>query len=233
MLLELDVPYEGKELAARLQRDYMILSNIPSMVTIFDMNGHVLHQNRSSVGYMGYLVGQGLSMRQQSRPQHQALTSNISPSSGRKLKAPRRGSRARFSFLRPRSPAPSRETNADSVNQGSQQHSPVPHAASTLPVSTNLMRRVQSLLVRDMAAPSIASGEWSPGLEAGDLTAVPALQRLFLLDRDKLVDLMAALAEGKDWRGLVRMPRTLLPEHEDEDRGEDLDQVDEDTNREE
>ncbi|GIM15225.1 hypothetical protein Vretimale_18013, partial [Volvox reticuliferus] len=79
----------------------------------------------------------------------------------------------------------------------------------------------------------IASGEWSPGLEAGDLTAVPALQRLFLLDRDKLVDLMAALAEGKDWRGLVRMPRTLLPEHEDEDRGEDLDQVDEDTNREE
>ncbi|GFR48459.1 hypothetical protein Agub_g10362, partial [Astrephomene gubernaculifera] len=47
MILELDVPYEGKELAARLQRDYLMLSNIPSIVTMFDMAGRVLHQNRS------------------------------------------------------------------------------------------------------------------------------------------------------------------------------------------
>ncbi|KAG2499612.1 hypothetical protein HYH03_002551 [Edaphochlamys debaryana] len=39
MILELDVPYEGKELAARLQRDYMCLSHIPSIVTMFDVNG--------------------------------------------------------------------------------------------------------------------------------------------------------------------------------------------------
>lgn len=39
LLLELDVPYEGCELAARLQRDYLVLSNIPSMVTIFDCSG--------------------------------------------------------------------------------------------------------------------------------------------------------------------------------------------------
>ncbi len=42
MVLELDVPYEGKELAARLHRDYMILSSIPSIVTMFTMDGWVL-----------------------------------------------------------------------------------------------------------------------------------------------------------------------------------------------
>ncbi|GIL67695.1 hypothetical protein Vafri_21022 [Volvox africanus] len=199
MLLELDVPYEGKELAARLQRDYMILSNIPSMVTIFDMDGHVLHQNRSSVGYMGYLVGQGLSMRQQSHPRHQALSTDIPQGSGRKLKSPRRrGSRAPFSFLRPRSPAPSRKASTDSLKHADAlQQSPVPLGSSTPPISVNLMQRVQSLLVRDMAAPTAPPGNWGPGPKATDLAAVPALQRLFLLDRDKLVDLMGALAEGK------------------------------------
>ncbi|PNH07662.1 hypothetical protein TSOC_005838 [Tetrabaena socialis] len=39
MVLELDVPYEGKELAARLQRDYMVLSGIPSIVSMFDFSG--------------------------------------------------------------------------------------------------------------------------------------------------------------------------------------------------
>ncbi|GLI68466.1 hypothetical protein VaNZ11_012892, partial [Volvox africanus] len=220
MLLELDVPYEGKELAARLQRDYMILSNIPSMVTIFDMDGHVLHQNRSSVGYMGYLVGQGLSMRQQSHHSHQALSTDIPQGSGRMLKVPcLRGSCAPFSFLRPSSPAPSREANIHSVKQaaGAQQQSPAPLESSNPPISANLMQRVQSLLVRDMAAPGAPPGNWEPGLKGTDLAAVPALQRLFLLDRDKLVDLMGALAEGKEWRGLVRMPCTLLPEHAGED----------------
>lgn len=39
LILELGVPYEGKDLASRLQRDYMILSNIPSIVTMFDLSG--------------------------------------------------------------------------------------------------------------------------------------------------------------------------------------------------
>ncbi|GFR52030.1 hypothetical protein Agub_g14419, partial [Astrephomene gubernaculifera] len=83
MLLELDVPYEGKELAARLQRDYLILSNIPSMVTIFDLSGNVLHQNRSSVAFMGYLVGAGLSRRAtQQQYQQQLQAGNSSRSSG-------------------------------------------------------------------------------------------------------------------------------------------------------
>lgn len=48
MVLELDVPYEGKELAARLHRDYMILSSIPSIVTIFTMDGWVyLHETKA------------------------------------------------------------------------------------------------------------------------------------------------------------------------------------------
>ncbi|KAG2492758.1 hypothetical protein HYH03_008923 [Edaphochlamys debaryana] len=57
LVLELDMPYEGKELAARLQRDYLCLSSIPSAVTIFDTAGRVLHQNRASIAFMGYLVG--------------------------------------------------------------------------------------------------------------------------------------------------------------------------------
>ncbi|KAG2499614.1 hypothetical protein HYH03_002553 [Edaphochlamys debaryana] len=57
MILELDVPYEGKELAARLQRDYMCLSHIPSIVAMFDVNGRVLHQNSTSFAYWGNAMG--------------------------------------------------------------------------------------------------------------------------------------------------------------------------------
>ncbi|GIL68718.1 hypothetical protein Vafri_21966 [Volvox africanus] len=59
LLLELDIAYERKELSARLQQDYLMLSSVPSIVTVFDPRGFVLHQNAASVQYMGYRVGLG------------------------------------------------------------------------------------------------------------------------------------------------------------------------------
>ncbi|GIM02176.1 hypothetical protein Vretimale_7085, partial [Volvox reticuliferus] len=59
LVLELDIAYERKELSARLQQDYLMLSSIPSTVTVFDRRGFVLHQNAASVQYMGYRVGLG------------------------------------------------------------------------------------------------------------------------------------------------------------------------------
>ncbi|KXZ43788.1 hypothetical protein GPECTOR_80g148 [Gonium pectorale] len=138
LLLELDVPYEGRDLAARLQRDYLIMSNIPSPVTIFDMAGHVLHQNRASVAYLGYRVGQGLRAREEAR---RAARDGVGAAGG--------GTTA-----------------------------------------------------------------------AGAPEAAPVLAELFCLNPDKLAGLLAALEQGKEWRGLVRMAPSLVPQLE---RGEGWD----------
>ncbi|KXZ43794.1 hypothetical protein GPECTOR_80g154 [Gonium pectorale] len=138
LLLELDVPYEGRDLAARLQRDYLIMSNIPSPVTIFDMAGHVLHQNRASVAYLGYRVGQGLRAREEAR---RAARDGVGAAGG--------GTTA-----------------------------------------------------------------------AGAPEAAPMLAELFCLDPDKLTAMLAALEQGKEWRGLVQMAPSLVPQLE---RGEGWD----------
>ncbi|PNH07109.1 Guanylate cyclase soluble subunit beta-2 [Tetrabaena socialis] len=47
------------DLAARVQRDALFLSSIPAVVTMFDLHGCVLHQNRASAALFGQLEARG------------------------------------------------------------------------------------------------------------------------------------------------------------------------------
>jgi hypothetical protein len=45
LFLWYNAPSSQMELMSQLKRDYIALSHIPSMVTVFAMDGRVLHQN--------------------------------------------------------------------------------------------------------------------------------------------------------------------------------------------
>ena len=49
LFLWYNAPSSDRELMSQLQRDYMALSHIPSMVTVFAMDGRVVHQNGKNI----------------------------------------------------------------------------------------------------------------------------------------------------------------------------------------
>ncbi|GLI61095.1 hypothetical protein VaNZ11_003375 [Volvox africanus] len=154
MILELDVPYEGKELIARLQRDYMIISNIPSIVTMFDMDGRVLHQNRSSIAYMGYLVGMGRNGT--STPQAAAMLSD-----------------------------PDETSIAGCIGGDGGGGNSGAAAAALPPLQGHTARPATAIATHNR------------------------LQQLFSHAPNKLREILMAVAEGTEWRGLVRMPARM------------------------
>ncbi|KAG2425947.1 hypothetical protein HXX76_013320 [Chlamydomonas incerta] len=157
MILELDVPYEMKALASRLQRDYAIISNIPSIVHMFDIRGRVLHQNRASVAFMGYVAGLDAST---------SLDTAAAAST----------------------PPP---TDAEPA-------SPIAAAASAL--ADALLHSPRRRQLSSAALPAGGGGPGGPGAE------VNWLQRLFGADRGRYLEILDALEQGMEWRGLVRMP---------------------------
>ncbi|KXZ49412.1 hypothetical protein GPECTOR_21g638 [Gonium pectorale] len=187
MILELDMPYEGKELAARLQRDYMIISHIPSMVTMFDRAGRVLHQNRSSVAYMGYLVG---------------ADEDWPPTHGSAAGGPEqpRGQGHEVDAAATVQPVglAGAGAGAGAGGAGRSTASPKPDWQAGVWASTGA----------GAGAGTGASPRAAPG--SGHGARPNRLQLLFMQDPPKLVEVIRAVAEGTEWRGLVKMPGKAL-----------------------
>eukprot|EP00775_Hariotina_reticulata_P010666 gene10666-10825_t len=57
LFLWYNAPSKQLELTSQLKRDYMALAHVPSMISVVAMDGRVLHQNSSSVAYMGFAMG--------------------------------------------------------------------------------------------------------------------------------------------------------------------------------
>ncbi|KAG2495778.1 hypothetical protein HYH03_006023 [Edaphochlamys debaryana] len=204
LVLELDAPYESKGLAARLQRDYLCLSSIPLAVTIFDPSGRVLHQNKASIGYMGYRVGlaptpplRGIAAENPEGPAAQEPRDAATlPPRDDALRGLLLGSAGTSGLLK-------QELWPDLF--GSSGGKSRPRALSRL--SRSLKATPASVQGTE---PLLSLRQAGSARGAGDSTPLNAL---FALEPAKLQEAMESCQRGREWTGLVRVPPRLGASH--------------------
>ncbi|GIL81263.1 hypothetical protein Vretimale_1176 [Volvox reticuliferus] len=182
MILELDVPYEGKELAARLQRDYMIISNIPSIVTMFDMDGRVLHQNQASIVFMGNLAGL---QRQPAGTVPVAAAAAMASATDSITVHPATAVRAANT---------ANFTMATTVEEG----------GAVAAAAASAVRRYDTV---ERAVPTTTTAAAAGAADLSDVSDV--FRALFALEPWKGEEAFKMAASGQEWQGMVLMPRCL------------------------
>ncbi|KAG2486854.1 hypothetical protein HYH03_014537 [Edaphochlamys debaryana] len=186
MILELDAPHQRK---ASRQRGV-------------GGAGHVLHQNRASVAYMGCLVGLG---------------PNVGPNACTVEAPPSTQSKHGPAGAAPSAAAP-RPLQGVAAGRAPPPGAPGAAALASQDLWPDLFGSASGRVPRRgvssslEAMPAVHGTDFlrvAPGLVAAGANP---LHRLFAFEPDKLAEAMAFWRRGKEWKGILRVPERLSPD---------------------
>ncbi|KAG2500657.1 hypothetical protein HYH03_001423 [Edaphochlamys debaryana] len=184
------------ELSQRLQRDYILLSHIPSCCTVFDLSGHVLHQNRASIAYMGAATKQ-LRVDDEDEDEDEVLGPGWQPQTGDEDEAGVGGNRTDGTDTGTDGEAGG--TSGRGVGGGGGGGARGGGGGSSRVSAALRSGASQRLRGRSRVARN-ASPAWLRRLEQSQL------KMLFRYAPEALDEILDCVARGEDWEGVIPVP---------------------------